>query len=82
MYALNLPLSPEKNRILGMCRSPLNGRRPCRRRVEDQRLWTPRGLRQYRAEQRCRNTQAYAVTQALGETLQIEQVVTEYVAQQ
>ena len=41
---------------------------------------TPRGLRQYRAEQHRRNNQAYAVTQALGEAPCIEGVVAEYAA--
>ncbi len=44
-------------------------------------LRTPRGLRQYRAEQHHRNIQAYAVTQVLGEALCIERVVSEYVTQ-
>ncbi len=50
-------------------------------RLYDWRFRTPRGLREYRAEQHRRNNQAYAVTQALGETPQIERVVTKYVAQ-
>jgi hypothetical protein len=59
--ALNLKHSPENLLILGVSRSFHFGRRRNRKRVNDERGLSPRGLRQHRAEQR------YAINQASDE---------------
>jgi hypothetical protein len=68
VYALNLKRSPEKPLILGVSRSFHFGRRRNRKRVNDERGMSPRGLRLHRAVQRIASNQASDEQGLLGQS--------------